>query len=105
LDQENLNTVDNVEEDSEIVRRNLRVLEALLFAAKEPLNLEEAKPFLSDGANVEQLAEELVEKYRRSGVNLVKRGDAFAFRTGEDLGFLLRREETERKPLSGTCGI
>ncbi|MGJ8529649.1 SMC-Scp complex subunit ScpB [Maritalea sp.] len=87
-------------DDGEIVARNLRVLEALLFAAKEPLVLDEAKPFLSDGADVEQLATQLQLKYQHAGVNLVKRGDAFAFRTAQDLGFLLRREETERKPLS-----
>ncbi len=33
-------------------------------------------------------------------MNLVKRGEAYAFRTAQDLAFLLRREETERKPLS-----
>lgn len=87
-------------EQGDIAARNMRVLEALLFAAKEPLILDEAKPFLSDEANIEELAQQLQEKYKYAGVNLVKRGDAYAFRTAEDLAFLLRREETERKPLS-----
>jgi segregation and condensation protein B len=100
LDQENNLAQNNEPENSEIVRRNLRVLEALLFAAKEPLHLKEAIPFLSDGVDLEHLAEQLTEKYKHAGVNLVKRGDAYAFRTAQDLGFLLRREETERKPLS-----
>jgi segregation and condensation protein B len=87
-------------ESEELFLRNVRVLEALLFAAKEPLNLVEAKPFLSDGANLEQLIAHLIEKYSTAGVNLVRRDEAYAFRTAADLGFLLRREETERKPLS-----
>jgi len=100
LNHENLPNQNDGFEESDIERRNLRVLEALLFAAKEPLHLKEARPFLSDGADILHLAEQLAEKYRYSGVNLVKRGEAYAFRTAQDLGFLLRREETERKPLS-----
>ena len=33
-------------------------------------------------------------------MNLVKRGEKWAFRTAEDLQFLLRREESETRPLS-----
>ncbi len=86
--------------EGEILERNLRVLEALLFAAKEPLMLHEALPFLSDGVDLEHLASQLKLKYQNAGVNLVRRGNAYAFRTAEDLGFLLRREKTDRKPLS-----
>lgn len=100
MDQNTDQVINDDSDVSEITSRNLRVLEALLFAAKEPLLLDEAKPFLSDGADLEDLAEKLTEKYKHAGVNLVRRGDAYAFRTAEDLGFLLRREETERKPLS-----
>jgi segregation and condensation protein B len=87
-------------EPTEIFDRNLRVLEALLFASKDPLSLDEARSYLSDGADPEKLIEALQQKYATAGVNLVKRGEGYAFRTAEDLAFLLRREETERKPLS-----
>lgn len=100
MNQENDQMQPHGYEQSDIARRNLRVLEALLFAAKEPLHLSEAQPFLSDGADIAQLAEQLTEKYKYAGVNLVKRGEAYAFRTAQDLSFLLRREEIERKPLS-----
>lgn len=87
-------------ETLEIGARNLRILEALLFASTEPVSLQEIKPFLSDNADVEALALELQQAYSRRGINLVRRGDKWAFRTAEDLGFLLRRDETDTRPLS-----
>ncbi len=62
MDQDTDHIIDDHSDVSEIAGRNLRVLEALLFAAKEPLNLEEAKPFLSDGADLLDLADQLTKK-------------------------------------------
>ncbi len=87
-------------EAHELRERNLRVLEALLFAASDPVGIEEVRPYLSDNADVDALLEELQRRYEKRGVNLVKRGKNWAFRTAEDLGFLLRREETENKPMT-----
>ncbi len=86
--------------DEEIFRRNLRVIEALLFASSEPLSLSQISPFLSDGADVERLLEALAEEFSTRGINLVRRGDRWAFRTAGDLGFLLRREEKETRTMS-----
>lgn len=80
--------------------RNLRVLEALLFASAEPVDLRDVAPFLSEAADVGALALELQAAYAGRGVNLVQRGSKWAFRTAEDLDFLLRREETDSRPLS-----
>lgn len=90
----------NTENDSVIKERNLRILEALLFASDEPVDLKAVKPFLSDAADVDALIDELQAQYARRGVNLVQRGSKWAFRTAEDLNFLLRREETDTRPLS-----
>ncbi|WP_332714265.1 SMC-Scp complex subunit ScpB [Pelagibacterium mangrovi] len=87
-------------EVAEIRERNLRILEALLFASEEPVDLNAIKPFLSDAADVDSLIDELQALYARRGVNLVQRGSKWAFRTAEDLNFLLRREETDTRPLS-----
>ncbi|TDQ66225.1 segregation and condensation protein B [Maritalea mobilis] len=86
--------------ESDIQTRNLRVLEALLFAAKEPLGAEDMHPFLSDNADLADLLDQLQQRYQHAGVNLVKRGEKYAFRTAEDLSFLLRRDDVEQKPLS-----
>ena len=85
---------------SEIFSRNLRVIEALLFAAPEPLAKDQISPFLSENADVDHLLETLAQTYRPRGVNLVKRGEFWAFRTAQDLGFLLRREEKETRSMS-----
>jgi segregation and condensation protein B len=87
-------------EDMEVRQRQLRIIEALLFASSEPLSPAQMAPYLGDGANVRELIKELALQYAGRGVNLVRRGDRWAFRTAEDLGFLLRREEQETRPLS-----
>lgn len=85
---------------SEIVERQLRILEALLFASPEPLAPEQMAIYLGEGARTKDLLALLEGRYAGRGVNLVRRGDKWAFRTAEDLGFLLRREEQETRPLS-----
>ena len=84
----------------EIAERNLRIVEALLFASTEPLGGNELATYLSDGADVEAVLTTLAARYEGRGVNLVRRGDKWAFRTAEDLGFLLRREHEESRTLS-----
>lgn len=88
------------DEHGEIAERNLRVLEAILFASAEPLSAADIVPYLGDGADVPVLLERLSQRYIGHGVQLVRRGDKWAFRTADDLSFLLRREETESRQLS-----
>ncbi|MET3925507.1 SMC-Scp complex subunit ScpB [Devosia sp. 2618] len=88
---------DNV---SEVLERHLRILEAILFAASEPLDANSLLPYLGGGVRVVATLKILQQRYAGRGVNLVRRGDKWAFRTAEDLGFLLRREEQETRPLS-----
>lgn len=87
-------------DDGEVTERNIRVLEALLFASKEPLDANSLLPYLGEGADIASLLLTLQARYASHGVNLVRRADKWAFRTAEDLGFLLRREEQEARPLS-----
>lgn len=87
-------------EAGEVLRRHLRIVEALLFASAEPLRAVDIAPYLGDGVDVKGLLAALQAEYAGRGVNLVRRGEGWAFRTAEDLGFLLRREEHETRPLS-----
>ena len=87
-------------EHSEVTERQLRILEALLFASAEPLAASQMATYLGEGANANELLKTLQQRYAGRGVNLVRRGEKWAFRTAEDLGFLLRREEQETRPLS-----
>jgi len=89
-----------VSEHSEVTERQLRILEALLFASAEPLAASQMATYVGEGANANELLKTLQQRYAGRGVNLVRRGEKWAFRTAEDLGFLLRREEQETRPLS-----
>lgn len=88
------------DEHGEIAERNLRILEALLFASSEPLSPVEIALHLGEGADIPVLLDRLAQRYAGRGINLVRRGDRWAFRTADDLSFLLRREETESRQLS-----
>lgn len=89
-----------IDDQNQVFERNLRVLEALLFAAVEPLDANSLLPYLGEGANVGTLLLALEARYAGRGVNLVRRGDKWAFRTAEDLGHLLHRQQQETRPLS-----
>ena len=91
---------DEFDEHGQVVERNLRVLEALLFASSEPLDASSLLTYLGEGANIGELLVTLQTRYAGRGINLVRRGGKWAFRTAEDLGFLLRRNEQETRPLS-----
>jgi segregation and condensation protein B len=79
---------------------HLRMAEALLFAAGEPLDAKALKTSLPDGADVAEILRELQEIYEKRGVTLVCVADKWQFRTAPDLAFLLRKEQPEQKRLS-----
>lgn len=78
----------------------LRMVEALLFASAEPLGLDELKTRLPRGLDIRALVEELQTEYASRGVNLVRVADKWAFRTAEDLAYLMSREAIEQRKLS-----
>lgn len=81
-------------------REKLRILEALLFAASEPLDEARLASHLAEGEDIAALIEELRAFYNGRGVNLVKVAGKWAFRTAEDLSYLLERYATQEKRLS-----
>jgi segregation and condensation protein B len=81
-------------------REKLRILEALLFAASEPLAEAYLAQHLSSGSDVHALLEELKGFYASRGVNLVKVAGKWAFRTASDLSYLLERHAKEQRRLS-----
>jgi len=80
--------------------QHLRMLEALLFAATEPLDEATLVKRLPDGSDVPALLAELAEAYRHRGVNLVKVADKWAMRTAADLHFLLQEHRQQTRRLS-----
>lgn len=83
-----------------VVAQHRRILEALLFAAAEPLDEESLRSRLPQEADVSALLQFLAEDYSSRGIHLVKVAGKWAFRTAEDLRFLMQREAIEQKKLS-----
>ena len=77
-----------------------RMVEAILFASSEPVTLKEIISRLPHGCEPEQALEDLKEKYKSSGINLVKVGECWALRTAADLSFLMQKETVEVRKLS-----
>ncbi|OYW45540.1 MAG: SMC-Scp complex subunit ScpB [Sphingomonadales bacterium 32-68-7] len=76
-----------------------RALEALLFAAEEPLTAEALAERLG-GAEVREALRGLAAHYETRGVRLVERGKRWQFQTAPDLAHLLRREHEQVRKLS-----
>src|SRR3569833_4201383 len=79
---------------------HLRMVEALLFAASEPLDAKALSTSLPEGADVPGLLAALQQFYEKRGVNLCCVAGKYQFRTSADLAFLLRKEQPEQKRLS-----
>ena len=78
----------------------LRLLEALLFASREPIDEAALAKQLPDGVNVKQALAALKEEYATRGVNLVRIGRKWTFRTADDLSWLMTRQTVETRKLS-----
>ncbi len=77
----------------------LRLLEAVLFAASEPLPERALAARLPEDADLEALLAHLKADYAGRGVNLVRAGNTWAFRTAPDLAARLTEEvQVARKP-------
>ncbi|BBK43768.1 hypothetical protein STVA_37880 [Allostella vacuolata] len=77
----------------------LRLAEALLFAAAEPLDAQTIGSRMPEGTDVEALMERLAAAYRDRGVQVVRVAGRWAMRTAPDLAGALRLERTvARKP-------
>lgn len=81
-------------------REKLRILEALLFAATEPLDIASLRQYFDQGEDIEALISELQGHYAGRGVNIVKIAGGWQFRTAEDLAFILERHAVEQRKLS-----
>jgi segregation and condensation protein B len=79
---------------------HLRLLEAVLFSAAEPMTEETIGQRLPEGADIAGLLGALADHYANHGINLVRAGDRWLFRTAEDLSEVLRVYKTVPRRLS-----
>ncbi len=97
--------VQNNEPEPEVAQpatrpEELRLLEALLFAAGEPLDEAMLARRLPNGVHVKAALAQLRDEYATKGVNLVKVGKKWTFRTATDLSWLLTKQVIETRKLS-----
>jgi segregation and condensation protein B len=78
----------------------LRLLEALLFAAGQPLDEAALARRLPKDVDVKGALAQLKAEYATRGVNLVRVGRKWMFRTSDDLSWLLTKETVETRKLS-----
>ncbi len=81
-------------------RENLRIVEALLFAATEPLDEATLASHVRGGDAIAGLLDELGTHYASRGITLVRVAGRWAFRTAGDLSYLLERHAKEERKLS-----
>ena len=77
-----------------------RQVEAILFAAEEPLNLESIKVRLKAKANVSKILGSLEKKYMDRGINLICIANKWSFRTASNLSKLMNLQKNTQKKLS-----
>jgi segregation and condensation protein B len=77
-----------------------RRIEALLFAAAEPLSAAEMAARLPEGSDVGAGLMALKARYAERGVNLVCVAERWRFQTAPDLAFLMTQERDEPRRLS-----
>lgn len=77
-----------------------RMAEAILFASAQPVTLRELAGRMPHGCAPAEAIALLQKRYVGRGVALVQVGDAYAFRTAPDLGYLMQRETVETRKLS-----
>jgi segregation and condensation protein B len=77
-----------------------RMIEAILFASSSPVTLAELMSRMPHGCDPAEAIVGLRRRYEGRGVQLLKFGDAYAFRTAGDLGYLMHKEVRETRKLS-----
>ena len=77
-----------------------RQVEAILFAASEPLDVETIEKRLQTSINLNKVLENLQEIYKKRGINLVCIKGKWSFRTASDLSKLMALQKSTQKKLS-----
>tara|TARA_B100001057_G_scaffold184248_1_gene184959 strand:- start:33 stop:722 length:690 start_codon:yes stop_codon:yes gene_type:complete len=77
-----------------------RQVEAILFAASEPLDIETIEKRIQTNANIKKILENIREIYKNRGINLICIKNKWSFRTADDLSKLMSLQKSTHKKLS-----
>ena len=75
-------------------------VEAILFAAEEPLDIESIQEKLKTRANVSKVLDSLEKQYKNRGINLVCIAKRWSFRTASNLSKFMSKQTSTKKKLS-----
>ena len=78
----------------------IRAVEALLFAASDPLDEKTLKDMLPVNTDIEEIMNNLLSLYKGRGVELKKVNNKWMFKTASDLSFIMQKEAKIQKKLS-----
>ena len=77
-----------------------RQIEAILFSASEPLDIETIEKRIKTNTNIKKILDSIKEIYKKRGINLVCINNKWSFRTAEDLSKLMSLQKSIHKKLS-----
>ena len=77
-----------------------RQIEAILFAASEPLDIETIEKRIQTNTNIKKILENIKKTYKSRGINLVCIKNKWSFRTADDLSKLMALQKSTQKKLS-----
>ena len=77
-----------------------RQIEAILFAASEPLDIETIEKRVETTIDLKKVLENLQVTYKKRGINLICIKNKWSFRTAEDLSKLMALQKSTQKKLS-----
>ena len=77
-----------------------RMVEAILFATADAVTVADLAARMPHGCDPAEALQHLRRRYEGRGVQVVRVGDGWAFRTAPDLGFLMQKETVETRKLS-----
>ena len=90
----------NVVNFPSVLSEGEREVEAILFAAAEPLDIESIEARISKKTNVLKILEKLQQTYSKRGINLVCISKKWSFRTAQNLSKLMSQQKSVEKKLS-----
>ena len=83
-----------------MIDKNLKILEAVLFASGEPIEEKYLGEKIDDSVNLKKYLNELKQFYEQRGVNLINTGNKWSFRTSSELSSDLTIFKSQKRKLS-----
>ena len=92
--------LDNIVKFPRNISKLERQVEAILFAASEPLDIETIEKRVGSNNNIKKILENIQQDYSKRGINLICIKEKWSFRTAQDLAKLMSLQKSTQRKLS-----